>query len=416
MLYRSLLPIFISTGLLFIAHGLFGILVPVRAEIEGFSPTAIGAIATGFAVGFTAGCFLVPRIVLKVGHIRAFAAMGSLLAAAILLSALLVHPLFWFVVRSIFGFGIAGTLMIVESWLNERTPNADRGGVFSIYMVITQLGLLGGQFALTIDTPESTTLFILAGLLLSTAILPTVLTGVQSPAPLSSVNIDLGKLYANSPVAVVGALSAGVIAGAWTSFAPVYGAQLNFSTSTIAIMMSTALVGGIVFQYPIGKLSDFTDRRYVMVGCALVGVLGGFAVSLTGGAGLENSPLFLLCIFIFGSVLFSIYALFVAHANDVADASEFVMTSSGLLIVYGIGTMAGPLMTAVFLESLGAQGLFYATMLGHGTIAIFTLYRIVVRTELPVEERSDFQGVGLARANTPQTYENDPRAEEDQIL
>ena len=408
---NTFFPIFVSAGLVIFAHGLYGILVPVRAQIEGFSPTAIGVIATGFAFGFTAGCFYIPRLVSKVGHIRAFGAISSVLSCSIILSIMFISPVAWFITRVIAGACIAGTFMIMESWLNERTTNSNRGSVFSIYMIISQTGLLVGQFVLALDDPKEAILFLVAAMAFSFAVLPTAVTGVQSPAPLSKVSINIRELYDNSQVAVVGSFLAGIIAGAWVSFAPVFGQQVGFSTTEIASMMGAAMVGGICFQYPIGRLSDRVDRRMVMIGCGIAGAIFGsmlYGVSQSSGA---DSWMFYAVVFLLGSVLFTIYSLFVAHAHDYS--SDFVATSSGLLVIYGVGTMVGPLATAYLLETVGPSGLFAVTSISHIGIAIFATYRLFRRAHPEDLETTDFQTIGLARTNTPQTYEFDPRSEEE---
>jgi MFS family permease len=413
MQLRPFMPILASTAFFMFSHGLYSILVPIRAQMEGFSPTAIGTIATGYAFGFTAGCFGVPYMVRKVGHIRAFAALAASLSTLVLVSALYPQPVFWFVTRAMMGLCVAGAYMILESWLNERTTNANRGSIFSIYMIITQLALMTGQFALAADDPGKTTLFIFAAMAFSLAVLPTALTGVQSPAPLSHVSINFRKLYRNSQVAVVGSFMAGIIGGAWTSFAPVFGEQIGLSNGNIALMMGLAMAGGMTFQYPIGRASDMMDRRYVMIACGIAGAILGSALYATapseGGAGI----VFWVLMFLFGSVLFTIYSLFVAHANDFAESSDFVETASGLLVVYGIGTMVGPMTTAALLEVMGAGGMFVMTSIGHIGIAVFAIWRITRRAVSADMETEDFQSIGMARTNTPQTYEFDPRSDDE---
>ncbi|MEO0637446.1 MAG: MFS transporter [Pseudomonadota bacterium] len=411
---RPFAPILISTAFFMFSHGLYSLLVPVRAQLEGFGPTAIGTIATGYAIGFTAGCFLVPFSVRKVGHIRAFGALLASLSTLVLLSAIIVHPIMWFLVRAAMGIGVAGSYMIMESWLNERTTNANRGSVFSIYMITGQLAMLLGQFALPLADPSSALLFMATAMAFTLAVLPTALTGIQSPAPLGHVSIDFRKLYRNSQVAVVGSFLAGIIGGAWFSFAPVFGELVGLSNASIALMMGAAMTGGMVFQYPIGRASDATDRRYVMIACGVLGAVLGTVLYAISAGGTTGSPAFFAIMFLFGAVLLSIYSLFVAHANDFADPADFVETSSGLLVTYGVGTMVGPLATAVFLEASGPGGMFALTSLSHLGIAAFAAWRIL-RNRLPENfETADFQSIGLARNNTPQTYEFDPRADEEE--
>ncbi|MEZ5790462.1 MAG: MFS transporter [Nitratireductor sp.] len=220
---RTILPIlalFTSTFFLLVGGGVQWIVLPIRAQMEAFSTDAIGIIGLGWATGFTAGCLIVPRIVRRVGHVRAFSSLLALAAIAILVTAMAINPIAWFAMRVVSGLCFSGSYMIIESWLNERVGNESRGALFAIYAMITMAGVMTGQYVILFVDPGSQTAFMVAAILFALAILPTALSTAQSPQALTEVRLNIVDLYRNSPVALIGIFLAGSIAGAWQSFAP----------------------------------------------------------------------------------------------------------------------------------------------------------------------------------------------------
>jgi len=96
--------------------------------------------------------------------------------------------------------------MIIESWLNERATNESRGMIFSFYISITLLGVVGGQMTVALADIQTQTLFLMAGIYYCFAMLPTLVSNAQSPKPLNEVRLDLVALYRNSPVSFIGIL------------------------------------------------------------------------------------------------------------------------------------------------------------------------------------------------------------------
>lgn len=408
----QLLPItalLTSTFLMLLAGGLAGILLPLRGGMEGWSTTTIGWMGTSYSLAFTIGCIVIPHLVRRVGHVRVFSALLSLLSIALLLHSLIVNPIAWMVFRGIAGFSLAGSYMIIESWLNERVTNESRGKIFSIYMIITMLGLLCGQYILPFGDAATQTLFIVCAIIYAGALLPTSLSSAQSPNPLTQVSLDLRGLYRRSPAAAVGSFIAGVVAGTWSFLAAVYGEMNGLSTFGIATMLAAAMVGGAIFQYPLGRASDFVDRRYVMVVAGTI----GFALSAIMLAVQPASPYALYgMMFLLGSVLYPIYSLNVAHANDYADASEFVKISSGLLIIYGVGSMVGPAVSGPLMDLLGAPGFFITMALAFAIYGLHAYWRIR-RFERPAisDQKTEFKYHTPDGQSTPETMQLDPRAE-----
>ncbi|MEM6461251.1 MAG: MFS transporter [Pseudomonadota bacterium] len=407
----SIVPIvslLMSAFFMLAASGLAGYLLPLRAVDEGWSTFLISLIATGYAIGFTAGCLVVPRLVLRVGHVRVFAVLAAAMSISMLMHALVVNPGAWIVFRAITGFSIAGSYMVFESWLNERVTNETRGTVFSVYMVVSMVALMAGQFIVPLGSPMTASLFMVAAIIYALALMPTGLSSAQSPQPLTQVSINLGSLYRKSPVAVVGALLSGSISGSWLNLAPVFAQVNGLSTTTGATMLAVAMIGGAVFQIPFGRLSDRIDRRYTMAIAGIIGVVMCILNMLVDSA---NTTLFLIAVFLLGSVLFVIYSLVVAHANDHAEADEFVSVASGLLIVYGVGTMIGPLVSGALMDRAGSYALYAVIGVCFAILGGFAYFRSFQRAAVTEEERVDFQAIPFTRTQTPQTYELDPRVE-----
>ena len=397
-----------STFFLMVGAGLAGILLPVRGSIEGWSAYEIGLVGTGYALAFTIGCLIAPRLVRRAGHVRTFCSLAALLAISALLHGLIVHPIAWVLIRGISGFALAGSYMVIESWLNERVTNATRGRIFSLYMTVSMAAMMSGQYMMPVSDPALTVPFMLCAIFFAAAVIPNALSRQEHPKPLTQVKLDLPGIYRNSPAAVVGVFMGGVLAGAWTNMAPVFGNQIGFTTTQIATLLVATMAGGIVFQYPLGRVSDRVDRRFVMAAAGGFGVaVASVAIALSS----QNAIVVFALAFCLGGVVYPAYSLAVAHANDYADAADFVKISGGLLIVYGFGTMGGPLLAAWLMETRGPMGIFIATGVAHALFAGYAIFRTFRRQAVPAEERDDFRNLPMARTQTPATLALDPRAE-----
>jgi len=406
--FAPILSLLCGTAFLLAASGLHALLLPIRGQAEGFSATQLGLVGTFWAAGFVAGCFFAPRLVRKVGHVRAFGAFAASAAAISLVTGLFVDPLTWIGLRAFTGFAMAGAFMVIESWLNERSTNANRGTVFGLYMMVTYAAIMGGQLAVAMGDVMSETLFMVTGILFCLSLIPTAISSAVAPKPLADVSLDLTALYRNSPVAFAACFLIGVANGAWGTLGAVYGSQIGISTTTIAVMMSLAVVAGAILQMPIGRLSDRIDRRLVLAGSALVSGLAGCLVFVVAP---RSAPFVLAMTALYGGLAYTLYSIAVAHANDHADSEDFVKVSGGLLLLYGFGTMVGPLLGAVLMERLRPESIFLATAAAHLGLAAYTMLRIRRRAAVPAEEKTSFQRLPIERSATPQGGMLDPRNE-----
>src|SRR5665213_1064691 len=276
----TLRPLFsILLGLLFliVGHGMQLTLIPLRAEALGWSKFEIGAVGSAYYVGYVLGCFVSPYLIRRAGHIRAFTVLSAAVTAAMLAHALWVSFVPWIVFRLLLGGSLAGLYMILESWVNDRASNANRGFVMSSYIMVNYAALAIGQFMVTLAAPNAFTLFAISAMAMSLSAIPLALTSQAQPAPVATVNFRPWKLYRSSPVGLIGASVAGIATGAFWSLGAVAAVGVGLSARDAAIFMGIFTVTGAAAQWPIGRVSDMIDRRIVLIGilagAAIVGVL-----------------------------------------------------------------------------------------------------------------------------------------------
>lgn len=407
--YRPILALLRGTAFLLAASGLHGLLLPLRGQAEGFSTGVLGLLGTAWAAGFVAGCFFAPRLVRRAGHVRAFGTFAAIAAIVALLTGLFIDETVWIILRAFTGFTMAGCFMIIESWLNERANNENRGTVFGLYMMVTYASIMAGQMAVAAGDVRTESLFMVTGILFCCSLIPTAVSSQASPQPLQNVSLDLKGLYKNSPVSFGACFLIGIANGAWGTLGAVYGARIELTTAEIALMMSLVVVAGAALQMPIGRISDRMDRRYVLAAAAFGAALVGAILFVLQPRSASYVIAITAC---YGALAYTLYSIAVAHANDHASREDFVKISGGLLLLYGFGTMVGPVIGAGLMGILPPEGLFLATAFAHAALAGYTLLRISRRAPVPIEDREAFQTMPADRAVTPETVRLDPRVQD----
>ena len=413
---RHLAPVaalLISVSVLLTGQGLQGALLPMRATIENFSPIAVGAMGAAYFLGFTLGCLKAGELVKRVGHVRVFLSMTALASAAPLLHGLAVIPLPWGLLRLVTGFCFAVLYVVIESWLNERSTNENRGFVFSAYTIINLTVLAVGQMMTLLYNPSGMQLFAIASVLVSLAAVPIALSISPSPEVPHAAKVDLPKLLRISPTGALGCFATGLANGSFWSLVPVFTFSVTGNIADAAGFMTAAVIGGALAQWPLGVTSDRIGRRPVLLAIAVLGAVSGLAlvyfskdVSVTG--------LFLLGA-AWGALAFPLYAVSVAYTNDLADPDDYVTVSSSLLLVYGIGAIVGPFAASAAIYLSGGHMLFVFTAATHVLLLLFALGRMVAPSGERHEEQIEFGDALTAVQTASQVYEEEvwPQAEED---
>lgn len=373
-------PLLLGMGILMLGAGLQGSLLGLRATLENFPTPVIGAIMSCYYIGYLGGTVIAPRLVLKVGHIRVFAALAAIASAAVLVQGAWVHPVTWAIMRLLTGLCFAGIYVVAESWLNDRASRDNRGRLFATYMLVLYVGLGAAQFLLTLDDPRTTALFMLSSVLMSLAMVPIVISAQQTPERPVPRDVKYRELYRNSPLGVVAVIVSGFVSAIMFSMGPVFARLSGFSTAGVAAFMAVSILAGTLTQYPIGQLSDRMDRRNVIGAvCALTTLT---AASLAIFPNMPH-PVFLLLTAVFCGFVLTLYSLAVSHVNDQLEPSEMVAASSALLLLNGMGAAVGPILAGTLIGALGPQAYFGTLASFTGALTIYDLWRKTRRGSPP---------------------------------
>ncbi|MGQ9371087.1 MFS transporter [Azospirillum sp. ST 5-10] len=404
---RPVLVLLVAMALMMAGIGTLSTLLSVRMTDAAHTPLAIGVVMAGYFAGLTLGSLRAFALIRAVGHIRTFSALAAVLAAATLGHSISSNLVLWGVLRLVAGFCMAGLFVCVESWLNHNATAQTRGQILSFYMISVYGGQGGGQFLLNLQDDTGRLLYTIIAILLALALVPVALTR-QTPPQLPDVrSFGFRRLYAVSPLGVFGTLVSGLVTGALYSLAPAYVRQLGYDNADTALFMSAAILGGVVLQWPLGRLSDVFDRRKVLVVLFAVLVAVSAALVLSGAA---DFLWLLALVCLFGGVTFALYPLCVAHTNDHLDPADMVSASGGLVLSYSVGATAGPFGASVAMTVGGPGGLFlFCAAVGIAAV-VFGLWRMIARAPVPNELQGPFHV--LART-TPVVAPLDPRGAPD---
>lgn len=370
--------------------GLQGTLLGVRATLEGFPTPIIGAIMSCYYVGYLMGTRAAPAMLVRVGHIRVFAALAAVASVAILVQGVFVNPVAWGAMRLLSGLCFAGIYVVAESWLNDRASSANRGRLLAVYMAVLYVGLGVAQFLLMLANPRSPFPFMLVSALVSLAMVPIVVSAQKMPECSVPRPVRYRELYRNSPLGVVAVTVSGLISAILFSMGPVYARLSGLGVGGVATFMSVSILAAVVTQYPVGRLSDRIDRRTVIAGVCTIATL--VAASLAIFSGMPR-PLFLLLAAVFSGSVLTLYSLAISHVNDKLEPAQMVAASSALLLLNGAAAAVGPVLMGSLMAAFGPSVYFVTLASLTAALTIYDLWRKSRRRPVPRNQKHGFISV-----------------------
>jgi MFS family permease len=386
---RTTWPLLLGVMLLLLGNGVQSSLLGIRGALEGFTTGQMSLVMSAYFVGFLGGSALTPAMIRRVGHVRVFAALGSLISAVLVLYPAIPEWQVWFALRVVIGFCFAGVYITAESWLNNAATNETRGQALSAYMIVQMIGIVASQALLNVAPVDGFLLFIIPSVLVSLAFTPILLRAGTTPSFDTTRPLSFGALIRVSPLGCVGMFLTGGIYSAMFAMAAVWGTLAGLSVAQISVFVGAMYLGGLVFQYPIGWVSDRMDRRRLIL---VLSAVGAGAMALPGLATLPFG-LYIAVAVVLGGIVNPLYSLLIAHTNDFLRQEDMAGASAGLLFINGTGAIAGPLVVGTLMEAVGPRGfyLFISALLG--TMALYALWRTTRRAAPDPTGTATFQPV-----------------------
>ncbi|MCK0148923.1 MFS transporter [Marivita sp. S6314] len=385
--FKTSWPLLLGMLLLMLGNGLQGSLLGVRGSNLGFSSFEMSVVMSAYFAGFLLASQVTPNMIRRVGHVRVFAALGSLVSAALLLFPTIQDPIVWMLGRVLIGFCFCGVYVTAESWLNNSSTNETRGQALSAYMIVQMLGIIIAQGLLVVPDPSGYLLFVIPSVLVSIAFAPILLSISPTPAFESTKPMSLRELFNVSPLGFVGMFLMGSVFAAQFGMAAVYATEAGLSINQIPMFTAAFYIGALLFQYPIGWLSDRTDRRVLIALSAAIAGLASICGMILGG----SFYVLLGSAFLIGGLSNPLYSLLIAYTNDFLEYEDMASASAGLLFVNGLGAITGPLVIGYAMQVFGPPGFFLLLSAVLVVMAGYAVYRMTQRASPSVEDTSAYQ-------------------------
>jgi MFS family permease len=381
---RNSWALLLGMFLLMLGNGMQGTVLGLRGGIEAFESTTMGFVMAGYFAGFLGGAQAAPWLVQRVGHVRVFAALASLISAAFIIFAAVVDPIAWTLMRFVVGFCFSGVYVVAESWLNDRSTNETRGQALSAYLMVQMLGIIVAQGLINVADPGGYDLFVIMSVAVSISFAPMLLSAGPAPVFSTTRRMSLGQLFRTSPLGCVGTFLLGAVFAAQFGMGAVYATEIGLSKAEISVFIGAIYVGGLVLQFPIGWLSDRTDRRALITMVTVLGSTGCLVGLVFGG----SFGALVITAFLMGGTSNPLYSLLIAHTNDFLAHEDMASASGGLIVLNGIGAVGTPILVGYLMQELGPPAFlgFIATIMA--AIAAYAMYRMTVRPARAVEETS----------------------------
>jgi MFS family permease len=368
-------PLLLGVMLLMVGNGVQGSLLGIRGALEGFSTFELSVVMSAYFLGFLGGSRLAPEMIRRVGHVRVFSALGSMISAVLVLYPLLLDWQAWALMRVLIGFCFSGVYVTAESWLNNTASNETRGQALSAYMIVQMLGIIASQGLLAMGDPSGFGLFIIPSVLVSLAFMPILLADTPAPTFASVKRMSFAQLFRTSPLGCAGMLLTGGVFSAMFGMASVYGAMSAMTIAEIAVFVAAMYVGGLVLQYPVGWFSDRVDRRVLILWMSTAGAV----VMAVAAAMPLPFVLEVLVAGLLGGIINPLYSLLIAHTNDYLSKEEMPGASAGLIFLNGFGAIFGPLLAGWLMGEIGPKGYFLIIGGFFAGLAGYAAYRMTKR-------------------------------------
>lgn len=398
----SIIPVsslFFAIGFLAIGYGMILTFIGVYLKEAGSSNITIGIINAAFFLGAIGASVFSQKIISSVGHIRSFAVFSSIMIIGFLGHSLYFNEIFWAVLRLLSGFAYYGLLIIIESWLNEKSHKTNRGKILAVYTIVFYLATAIGQLILNIEDQGKDTLFIIGSILVLFSVIFISMTKIKEPYLEPFERYSLPKIFSIAPLALASSFIGGFFVGGFFTMIPVFILENFDSIQTVSVFMTVTIIGALVSQWPIGTLSDRLGRRKMIAFSSFFIMVVSVCFILL--------PYDELYFYFFGALLgvgiFCLYPLAVARANDVVDENKNILEiSRTLLFAYGLGSFAAPLIIGI-----GSYFIGDFIFLCFFALSLFLGFYALSKDRVPDEDMSVF--VNMPSVSGVRSANLDPR-------
>lgn len=337
-----------------LGNGFFPSLLALKLNLTPASDFVIGAMTGVFYLGLVVGSFYIEKMICRIGHVRAYVVFASVLSIMMALCGMTGDISLLLLFRFISGLGTAGVYVVIESWLLSQSSSVTRGRVLAFYMIVFYLAHAFGQLLLNLGAADDLFLFVLVSILCSLSVLPVALSKVQIPQPTEESSMGFMSLCRKATVGMLACFVSGAMMAAFYGLGPIFISDMLHKKSDVAFLMFSFVFGGMLFQYPVGKLSEYISKR------RLLGILNVALIVVICLSRLLHVHywLFVMMTGSMGGLILSMYPVAISAVCDAIGKEEIIQATQNLLVVFSMGAVGGPLVAALFTRRFGPWGIY----------------------------------------------------------
>ncbi|GLY10401.1 MFS transporter [Pseudobacillus badius] len=357
-----------------------GMLLPLIAllfEQEGMPASLNGLNATGLYIGILLISPFMEKPLRQFGYKPVIIGGGLLVIAALFAFPLWKSFWFWFILRLLIGIGDHALHFGTQTWITTFSSPERRGRNISLYGLFFGLGFAAGPLMTGLIHYGEALPFILSAVLC--LVCWVFLFFLKNDFPEQQVETNsmwetmkrFREAFRYGWLAFLPTFAYGFLETSFNGIYPIYGVRTGLSVQEISIILMSFAIGGIVFQFPLGMMSDKYGRKRILSIVLLSGTLLFFSAALID----QMYPLLLMCIFLAGMLVGSTFSLGISFMTDLMPRP--LLPTGNLLcgMAFSIGSLTGPYLGGLALQLFQAVSFFavISSIFGLVTI-IFFLY------------------------------------------
>lgn len=372
--WPSLIAAIAAISAVGIAIGLGLPLLSIIMEKRGISSTMIGLNSAMAGLASMAAA----TVTAKIAH--RFGVANTMLLAIVFaaISALgfyyIENFLLWFPLRVVFHGAITVLFVLSEFWINATAPPSRRGLVLGIYGTVLSLGFAAGPLLFSILGSEGILPFAFGASVILLAAIPIFLARNESPALDEKPELHFMRYVFLVPTATAAVFIFGAVESGGLSLFPIYGTRSGFTESQAALLLTVMGIGNVIFQIPLGMLSDrMKDRRNLLALMTVVGLIGALCLPLLQG----NWWLMAIVLLFWGGSVSGLYTVGLSHLGSRLTGADLAAANAAFIFSYAVGTVAGPQAIGAAMDISGNNGFAWAIAGFFGLYVILSVGRIV---------------------------------------
>ena len=355
-----------SISVVGVAIGLGMPLLSVILDERGYSATMIGLNTAIAGVASIAAAPLATPLAMRFGVVPTILAMILIGAFAFLGFYVATAFWMWFPLRALLHVALTVLFILSEFWISISAPPARRGFVLGIYATVLSLGFAGGPWLFAqIGSAGFLPFGVTFGLVIVAAI-PVLAAWRESPA----IHAEGGsggflRYIWLVPTATAAVLVFGAVETGGFALFPIYGNRIGYSEADAALLLTMIGLGNVLFQIPLGMVSDrIGDRRHLLLACACVGLLGALLMPYAA----YNWHVMAGLLFVWGGAVAALYTIGLAHLGTRLSGRDLASANAAFVFCYGVGMVFGPQAIGIGMDVFGDNGF------GWALAAFFAIY------------------------------------------